>query len=52
MAAPFNRSNGTTQQCVTKIMSLTVVNLAKTKAGAEHEVLFNKPASEALLSNI
>jgi len=31
---------------VTKIISLTVVNLVTPKAGAKHELLFNKPTSE------
>jgi hypothetical protein len=34
------------QQSVTKIMSLTIMNLVTPKAGAKHELLFNKPASE------
>jgi hypothetical protein len=33
------------QQSVTKIISLTKMNLVTPKVGAKHEVLFNKPAS-------
>ncbi len=31
---------------MTKIVSPTIVNSVTPKAGAEHELLFNKPASE------
>jgi hypothetical protein len=33
------------QQSVTKIISVTIMNLVKPKAGAKHELLFNEPAS-------
>ncbi len=33
------------QQSVTKIMSVTIMYLVTPKAGAKHELLFNKPAS-------
>jgi hypothetical protein len=52
MAAPFNKSNGIAQQNVNKIVSLTIGNLVKTKAGTKHELLFNKPTSVAILLNI
>jgi hypothetical protein len=32
-------------QSETKIISLKIMNLVTIKAGAEHELLFNKPAS-------
>ncbi len=37
------------QQSKTKILSLAVMNLVTSKAGAKHELLFNKPASEGEL---
>jgi len=36
---------------VTKVIPLTIMNLVTPKAGAKHEVLFNKLASEAGLLN-
>jgi hypothetical protein len=30
---------------VTKIICVTIMNFVATKAGAKHELLFNKPAS-------
>ena len=33
------------QQSVTKIISVTIVNLVTPKAGAKHELLLNEPAS-------
>jgi hypothetical protein len=33
-------------------MTMTVTTLATPKAGAKHELLFNKPASEVALLNI
>jgi hypothetical protein len=45
MAAPFNKSNGTAQQHVTKIVFLTLMYLVTLKAGAGHELFFNKPTS-------
>ncbi len=33
------------EQSVTKIMSVTIMNLVKPKAGAKHELLVNEPAS-------
>jgi hypothetical protein len=33
------------QQSVTKIIFVTMMNLVTHKAGAKHELLFNKPAS-------
>jgi hypothetical protein len=33
---------------VTKIIFLTIINLVTPKAGARHELLFNKPASGLL----
>jgi hypothetical protein len=32
---------------VTKIISLAIVNLVTPKAGAKHELLFNKPTTRA-----
>jgi hypothetical protein len=32
------------QQSVTKTISVTIMNLVTPKAGAKHELLFNKPA--------
>ncbi len=32
-----------------KIISVTIMNLARPKAGAKHELLFNKPASDYIL---
>jgi hypothetical protein len=32
------------QQSVTKIISINIINLVTPKAGAMHELLFNKPA--------
>jgi hypothetical protein len=42
------------QQSVTKIISLTIMNLATPKAEAEHELLFNNPHSvfQLCLQNI
>jgi hypothetical protein len=40
------------QQSVTKILSLTFVNLVTPKALAKHEHLFNKPASKVGLLSI
>jgi hypothetical protein len=37
--------NYVAQQSVTKIITMTILNLATPKAGAKHEFLFNKPAS-------
>jgi hypothetical protein len=34
------------QQSVTKIISVTIMNLVKPKAGAKHELLFNELASD------
>ncbi len=34
------------QQSVTKIISLTIMNLVAPKAGAKRELLYNKPASD------
>jgi hypothetical protein len=34
---------------MTKIISAAVLNLATPKAGAEHELLFNKPAGASTL---
>jgi len=36
---------------VTKFITVSDVNLATPKAGAEHELLFNKPASAAYLTS-
>jgi hypothetical protein len=36
---------------VTKIISLIFINLVTPKVGAKHELLFNKPATEAGLLN-
>ncbi len=36
------------QQSVTKIISVTIMNLVAPKAGAEHELLFNEPTSVQL----
>jgi hypothetical protein len=33
------------KQSVTKIISVTIMNWVTPKAGAKHELLFNKPAS-------
>ncbi len=37
------------QQSVTKIISLTIMNLVTLKGAAQHEPKFKKPASEASL---
>jgi hypothetical protein len=34
---------------VTQIISVTIMNLVTPKAGAKHELLFNKPPQSALL---
>jgi hypothetical protein len=34
------------QQCVAQIIAIMVINLVTPKAGAKHELLFNKLASE------
>ncbi len=36
---------------MTKIIPLTIWNLVTPKVGAEHELLFNEQASEAILLN-
>ncbi len=40
-----------TQQCVTKIISVSVMNLVMPIAGAKGKLLFNKSASDAGLLN-
>ncbi len=35
---------------MTKIISVKVMNLVKPKAGAKHELLFDKPAEASLLN--
>ncbi len=40
------------QQSVTKIISVTVLNLVTPKAGAKHELLLNSQASQTSLLNI
>jgi hypothetical protein len=37
-----------TQQSVTKLIPVTMVTLVTPKAGAKHELLFNKPTSGLL----
>jgi hypothetical protein len=39
------------QQSVTKIIAPSFVNLVTPRAGAKHELLFNKPALDLLILN-
>ncbi len=43
--------NYVAQQSVTKIISMTILNLATPKAAAKHEFLFNEPASGGFIEH-